>query len=341
MTTLPLPNILNVLPESADHSRRALTALAPTWFQGREGNRLVVILKAPGCSYDRRASGGCKYCGFSRLTTQGSPVSPANFLQQFTKSLQGEELVNQRVIELDLFNSGNFLNPDEVPVEAQVGLLRQSASLPDLRVVVVESRPEYITEPSLEALHKALPRGPQLEVGIGLDAYDDRLRQRILRKGIPRRAFESAVRRLGSTSTGLLCYVMLKPWDMTNDEASADAFQCAQYAHEVAQRYGVECRIALEPTFVVPGTPLAQLYKDGSYTPPSLWLVVKTLSEIAKFSAVRAGTWDEDLFPLATPSACPDCQPKLQEAITGFNRTQNIALLEGLGSCHCADRASS
>lgn len=329
---------LSIFQEKAPSVQPTSVATTPAWVKGRQGKRLIVILRASGCAYDLRPGGGCRYCGFRRLTTNGSSVTESELVAQFKWAMQQYDFGKEPILELDIFNSGNFLNDLEIPPTARREIIRQTASLTGLSVVVIESRPEYIRAASLEDLHEVLGNGLQLEVGIGLDAYSDHLRQRILRKGVTRKAFESAVSRLAPTATGLLCYVMLKPWSMDDNRASADAVRCAEYAHEVAARFGLSCRIALEPTFVVPGTPLSQLYLEGSYNPPSLWLVKETLERIAKFGAVQVGMWDEGLQPLAVPSASPKYQPILREMFNNFNLTQDIGVLRERESCDCGQK---
>ena len=98
--------------------------------------------------------------------------------------------------------------------------------------------------------------------------------------------------------------------------------------------HSVRCRIALEPTFVVPGTPLADLHIAGLYVPVSLWVVRQAAERIAAFGSVYVGLWDEDLHPLAVPSSCANCQRTLLDALQQFNATQDWSDLK-VAPCEC------
>jgi len=209
---------------------------------------------------------------------------------------------------------------------------------PAVRVAVVESRPGYVTVQRLKALRLAAKERTDIaiEVAIGLDAYDDFLRQNMIRKGFTRSAFERAVKRMGEADVDLVAYIMLKPFEISEAAALRDAQQSALYIHEVAADHGVRARIALEPTFVAPHTPLAKEYTLGRYTPPSLWLVRDATARIAQLGPLAVGMWDEDLQPLAIPSSCPSCRQDLITALHRFNVTQDPSFLE-VSRCPCAD----
>src|SRR6185503_9984923 len=96
-----------------------------------------------------------------------------------------------------------------------------------------------------------------LEIGIGLETADDEIREKGLRKGFTRKAFERAVRILGDTGVDLLTYVMLKPLPMSDEDALSSVVRTAEYVHDVAASRAVRARIALELTFVVGNTSLA------------------------------------------------------------------------------------
>jgi hypothetical protein len=325
---------LKVLSARGSNGKPVSTETAPAWVKGIRGKRLIVIFRGPGCTYDLRPGGGCRYCGFRRLTTEGVRVESADLIAQFGWVKSHVNFSQETAIEMDLYNSGSFLNDLEVPSEARLEILREVGHLPGVRVVVIESRPEYITRPSLLEARRALMESVALEVAIGLDAYDNELREQLLQKGFTRTAFEQAVGRLAEVGADLLCYVMIKPWSMTDDAALQDAIHCAEYAHEVASRHSVRCRIALEPTFVVPGTSLADLYIAGLYEPVSLWVVRQAAERIAALGSVYVGLWDENLHPLAVPSSCVNCQRTLLGALQQFNATQDRSDLK-VAPCEC------
>jgi radical SAM enzyme (TIGR01210 family) len=270
------------------------------------------------------------------LTTLGVPVTVSQYLEQFDGAISRHDLKREGIREIDIFNSGNFLNEAEIPAEAQVRMIERCARQEQLRVILIESRPEYITTARLSKLRGALRRSRDmaLDVAIGLDAYNDLLRERVLRKGFTRAAFERAVHRLADSGFGLVSYVMLKPWAIPDEAALRDAIDAAAFVYETARSVGVRTRVALEPTFVVPGTPLAGEYLRGRYRPPSLWLVRSAAENIAQLGPLSVGLWDEDLRPLAVPSSCDGCRSRLIDALSQFNLTQNRSFLQ-VGDCSC------
>lgn len=325
-------------PHAVSYRTPVSTEVASAWVRGETARRLMVVLRAPGCAYGLRPQGGCSYCGFRHLTTQGVRVSTGEYVSQIDAALGKRHFHQDQIREIDIYNSGSFLNDAEVPPEARSAILRRCAEEDAIRVVVVESRPEDITTGRLKALHDALDgrREPMaIEVAIGLEVYDDSLRMQGLRKGFTRSVFEAAVQRLSETATDLLGYVMLKPVEMSDEVALSDAEQAAEYVYSVAARYGVRARIALEPTFVVPHTPLAEEHLLGCYSPPSLWLVRDTAARIARLGPLTVGLWDEALQPLAAPSSCAACSEPLLAALQRFNLSQDQAALF-VPRCDCA-----
>jgi radical SAM enzyme (TIGR01210 family) len=324
MTQTSLLELPVLAPPPFSHCEPVAAEMAPANVRGEQANRLMVIFRAPGCAYDLRAGGGCTYCGFRRLTTHGAPVTAMEYITQFDSALRGRDLERDSVRQIDLFNSGNFLNDGEVPAEGRIEILRRCAAQAALRLVVAESRPEYITVSRLEAMQNPIRRHGKLalEIAIGFDAFDP-ARAQAIRKGITRASFERAVQSLGKTGTDLMTYVLLKPCAMTDEEALTDVRQAAEYVHELAARNGIRARISLEPTFVVPETFLAHEFRAGRYQPPTLDLVMEAASSIAHLGPLNVGLWDEGLNPLAVPSAKPADLPRIVRALKQFNLTQN------------------
>jgi len=322
-------HVLSRVPVSAE--------LTPTWVRGETANRLMVILRAPGCVYDLGPKRGCTYCGYRRLTTGGAQVPASDLVEQLEAALRTWNCDRDQIREIDLYNSGSFLNDFEIPEGARLRMLERCACEISVRVIVVESRPEYITPERLAAMRLAMrrPQPLSLEVGIGLDAFDSYVREKKLRKGFSLCDFERAVSVLGASGVDLLAYVMLKPTNMEAAEALHDVEEAANYIHGLARRYGISVRLALEPTFVVPETSLAREYLAGHYVPPSLWLVKKAVERIAPLGPVVVGLWDEGLQPLAVPSSCQNCRDRLVTILQLFNRTQDVSALD-IGACECA-----
>ncbi len=277
--------------------------------------------------------------GYRHLTTEGAKVTTDEYIEQIEAALAAHEADLPQIREIDIFNSGNFLNDAEVPPDARLAILRTCAERETVRLLVIESRPEFVCSEKLTPLSSAVRRAGgdlALEVAIGLDAYDDLIREGLLRKGFSRADFERAVGVLAQLRIDLLVYVMLKPCELSNADALRDVVSAGEYVYRVAAASHVQARIALEPTSVVPATRLALEYASGAYTPPSLWLVKEAALRLAGMGPLTVGLWDEDLNPLAVPSSCEACRTRLIEALRTFNLTQNLSDLN-LPPCSCQD----
>jgi archaeosine synthase beta-subunit len=314
----------------------AACEVVPAWVRGARAHRAMIILRAPGCAWDRQPRRGCAHCGFRQLTTRGSALSTADLVAQVESALSGLDCDAESILEVDLYNSGNFLNDAEISPDAQSAIVVRIAKEEAVRVLLVESRPEYITAESLSRLATSMARSQPLalEIGIGLESADDRVREGYLRKGISRRAFERAVRRLREAGADLLTYVMLKAMPMSEEDALRDVVYTAEFVHEMAYKYSVRARIALQPTFVVSGTGLAVDFLAGRYVPPSMRLVVEAVRRLAPFGDLVVGLWDEGLQPLAVPGASGECRKCFLRSLQEFNRSQDTGCLRVVG-CRC------
>ena len=113
----------------------------PAQVEGRPGFRLMVILTAPGCAYARTA-GGCTNCGFPQTFGTGKPVSTEDYRAQVEAALARIPGSIQAPVEVDLYNSGSYFNPEEVPEPAQAAMLALAAARSEVTSLLVESRPE-------------------------------------------------------------------------------------------------------------------------------------------------------------------------------------------------------
>jgi radical SAM enzyme (TIGR01210 family) len=260
-------------------------------------------------------------------------------VQQVESAAARLDWAHDRVLQVEIFNSGNVLNEFEVSRLARKAIFEKIAQWKTVRVALIESRPEYITASNLVPLRQTLAQagGKRLEVGIGLESVSDHIREGVLRKGFGRPEFERSVSVLAALDIDLLAYVMLKPTVMGDEEAVAESVRTAQYVFDVAAGHGVRARVALQPTFVVAGTDLAAHYLDGSYYPPTMEMVCRTARGIAESGEVHVGLWDEGLQPIAVPTACSTCLPAFTSAIADFNCTQDPAFLRHDLQCciHC------
>ena len=125
-------------------------------------------------------------------------------------------------------NNGSVLDEVTFSSTALIYLISQlNLHLPDLSVLSIETRPEYVDLAELEFLARVFDaKGDTptvLEIAVGFEAFDDRIRNDVFRKGLPLEAFEKCVRKIAPYGYHLKCYFMQKPVPgMSDEEAVAD-----------------------------------------------------------------------------------------------------------------------
>ncbi|MBF0502336.1 MAG: hypothetical protein HQM09_19505 [Candidatus Riflebacteria bacterium] len=234
--------------------------------------------------------------------------------------------------EVDLYNSGSFFADEEMPPEVRTHVFKCLGSFP-LSRVLVESRPEFITSERVEEARRLLGNIP-LEVGIGLESADDDIRERFIRKGFDRSAFESASAVLSETGAGMVVNILLKPLGLEESAAVDDAVSTGRYVFELAGRLGLSTRVALQPVFVAPGTPLETEFLAGRYLPPNLWSVVEVVRRLHCMGETVVGLSEEGLEPKRSPAGCGKCDGIIRQALRDYNRTKNINIFDSL-NCSC------
>ncbi|HOX46908.1 MAG TPA: hypothetical protein PK668_25145 [Myxococcota bacterium] len=299
---------------------------------GSPGHRLMVVLAAPGCAWYRQA-GGCWNCAFPSSLGTAEPVSTEEYRAQIADALRRLPADAQPPVHVDLYASGSYLNPDEVPEEAQRELLARAAAVPSVTRLTVETRPEYVTRERVQRLRQAAG-GKLLEVAVGLETADDRLRAVAIHKGFAWVDFARAAETLAACGVSLLTYVLLKPLDTPEGAALEDAVLSAERVFGLGSSLGMPTRVALEPCFVAPGTRLSREFEAGRYRPPWLWSAVEVVSRVAGQGEVFVGLSDEGLEPARAARNCDACTPRVRAALAEFNRSQDPGPLAGL-ACPC------
>lgn len=315
-----------------DPRKPAWIERVPARVSGKPTTRLIFIFRAPGCAYARRPEGGCTMCGFGSMTFGAESWSPADLIAQ-VESVFAAPGVLDGIGEVDLYNSGSFFADGEMPPDVRTHVLGILGKAPIARVLV-ESRPEFITPERIADSRRLLPNA-LLEVGIGLESSNDTIREKFINKGFGLPEFERAAGVLASCGAGLLVNVLLKPIGIFDDAAAvADSVNTGRYIFDLAKRLDLPARVALQPTFIAPGTPLEQEFIAGRYGPVSLWAVVETVLALAPFGETVVGLSDEGLEPKRVPGGCGRCDQAIRDALREFNRSGETATLRAI-SCPC------
>ncbi len=302
---------------------------AQLWFQkSPEGDVLFLVFYSQACRWSQCL--GCnlpskcsaRHVGFDALMAQVDCV------------FSDPEVRARRdfIAKLILSNNGSMLDEVTFSSTALIYLVAQiNRHLPNVSVVTFESRPEYVDVAELEFLARALREGPtptKLEVAIGFEAYDDRIRNQVFRKGLNLKSLEKLAAELVPYGFRLKCYMMQKPVPgMSDEEAVEDVRRAIDHLDGLAGRHGVAVNMHLNPTYAAAGTALAESFLRGEYSPPRLADVVRAVRHAeGKRLSVFVGLYDEGLAVEGGSFLRPGDEETVGR-LERFNRTQDFGEL--------------
>jgi len=303
---------------------------ADYWFQHPpEGMTLFLVLYTRACRWSR-----CLGCSLSAAESQFD-VPFNDIMKQvdhvFDFLLSWEQKENLKKIILS--NNGSVL--DEVTFSTTALLYfvaRMNMNCPHISVLTLETRPEYVDMAELEVLHRALQERKirtNLELAIGFEAFDDKIRNDHFQKGLDIETFESMVKKIARYGFKLKCYFMLKPVPgLSEEQAVADIAKGIEYLDSLSQKYSIEINMHLNPTYVARGTVLETEFKKGNYQPPTLESVQQAaLAAEQKRISLYVGLNDEGL---AVPGGSfkREGDEELLEKLQHFNHTGDFSLLK-------------
>lgn len=267
---------------------------APASLHGKQGHELVAILLTRGCKHYYSDTLGCTMCGYNN-DSAGEPVPPDAVLAQFEAALAKHDgqLRAASDVVVKIFNSGSFFDDQEIPASTQETILKRVASLPQVKEIAVESRPEFLDAASARRFKACLRRDQTGEVGIGLETWNDVVRAEFINKGFTCDHFLQAHDTLREASIGTKVYVLLKPPFLDERAAFDDAL--ASIEHVMA--LGVST-ISINPVTIHANTVVERLWERNMYRPP--WLrTVRLLLHSTLTSRVR----DERTLIICDPVA--------------------------------------
>lgn len=304
----------------------------------RSMRQLTVYLSGGGCKYWIQSKGrGCTFCGFPGLTRllnagEGKEYDfggwrlEANLLERMFQEAVAHGAAADKIA---LFNGGSFFVDSELPPEFRRAMIDDVSRRAHFRQVMVESRPEYITPAALTEAGPILAAGQDFVIGIGIESASDKVRNKLLKKGMQRAAIERAVRLMKERGIKLFAYAFLKAPGLTEAEALADARETMTYLTDL----GAD-EIALSCAFVPPGTPLETQYHSGTFRPPWLWTVMQIIEEATENGwPLSVGGFDDNPTPVAIASNDCHCDRAALERIEHFRQTGELSAADRTCSC--------
>lgn len=152
----------------------------------------ILILESGQCSHS-----GCIFCGYCRLKARTVNT-------QLLKTVIDRELLDPDFDTLKIFASGSFLDNNQFPREFRQ-YLAEKCRTKGIKKLVVESRPEYITDETLSDF-----KGIDLAVAIGLEVADNDTLKKI-NKGFSIEDFMKAAETIHQNHFQVRAYVLANP----------------------------------------------------------------------------------------------------------------------------------
>lgn len=300
------------------------------WFQyPPEGMTLFLVLYTRACRWAR-----CLGCNLSSTESQfdvpfNDIMKQVDHIFDFLLSPEQKESLKKIILS----NNGSVLDEATYSTTALLYFVaKMNMNCPNISVLTLETRPEYVDLAELEVLHRALQEGKtptNLELAIGFEAFDDVIRNDHFQKGLDIETFESMVKKIARYGFKLKCYFMLKPVPgLSEEKAIADIAKGIEYLDSLSQKYTIEINMHLNPTYVAQGTVLETEFKKGNYQPPKLESIQKAvLAAEQKRISLYVGLNDEGL---AVPGGSFKWEgdEELLEKLHQFNHTGDFSLLK-------------
>lgn len=229
------------------------------------GRRLKKICIDAGFSCPNRdgkvGTGGCIFCG-ERGSGDHIQNPNASIENQVLSALKNSDKSERFIAYFQNFT--NTYAPTSVLKE------RYDAALTDSRIVIlaIGTRPDCIDEEVAELLSSYKNRC-DVWVELGLQTSSDKTAE-LINRGYKREVFERALNLLRGRGIEVVAHMIVG----LPTETREDAVSTAKYISSLDVS-----GIKIHSLYVMEGTPLADMYRNKSYTPPTLRDYAETVAE--------------------------------------------------------------
>ncbi len=254
---------IKVKPSPTDEPAASWTGV--DLVNGTQTKTLTMIFKSAGCRWGK--AGGCTMCGYV-YDCASEPPALEDYIAQLTKAMKKAEKFPEFMVKI--FTSGSFLDEQEVPREARDSILKILADDLGVIKVLVETRPNFVTEENVQNCLKILKNKP-FELAFGLETSSDRIRKDSINKGFTFRDFVRAAEIAKKYGATVKAYLLLKPPFLSERQALEDIIRSIDDAAPYADT------ISINLCNVQKGTLVEALWEKRQYRPPWLWSIVEIL----------------------------------------------------------------
>lgn len=290
--------------------------------------RLIIYMRSSGCQWMLEDEfSGCTMCGHYAGSTLGSPIKAEDYIHQFNKIISQFDFKD--IPMLCIYNAGSFFNNREMPQEARNHIYKTLHPIKDIKHIIFESRPEYISEQEMKHLRDSLP-DKALEIGIGLESSNEYIRQVCLNKGCDLSKVLQALEIIKINKIKVLAYVLLKPPFLDENPAIEDAISSIDWAF----KNGADV-VSLEPVSVQNFTLTQLLYNMQLFRPPWIWSVFEVLKNTGNKGFLRIGGFEFFPPPSICTHNCPSCNEVCVNAIEEYNASNDLTVILNAQKMEC------
>jgi len=290
------------------------------FLNGKEIQRLIIYMRSTGCQWMLEDDfSGCAMCGHLAGSTLGSPIKAEAYISQFDDIISQFDFTD--IPMLCIYNAGSFFNNREMPPEARKHIYKTLHYHKDIRQIIFESRPDYISEEEMQILKSSLP-DKRLEIGIGLESSNEFIRQVCLNKGFNLEKFLQALTIIKKNGIHFLAYVLLKPPFVDEKTAIEDAISSVEWAFSK----GVDV-VSLEPVSVQDYTLVRLLFNMNLFRPPWIWSVFEVIKNTGNKGLIRIGGFEFFPPPKVCTHNCQSCNEVCVNAIEEYNTTNDLSVI--------------
>jgi len=282
----------------------------------------VIIFRTQGCSWALKS--GCSMCGYFN-DSMWKTVTSKDLIKQFNTSMSNYS--DQKFIKI--FTSGSFLDDKEIKPDIRKQILKDLFEKAEK--ISVESRPEYVKNETLSDIKK-ISGSKTFEIGIGLETYDDSIRQNIINKGFTFTDYKKAAEKLKKQDFQLKTYTLIKPPFLSEKKSINDAINTAEKIKNITNT------ISFNPTNVQRNTLVDYLWYRKLYRPAWLWSVVEILKQSKKNTKnIRIQCDISGGGNIRGAHNCKNCDSEFLKSISDFSLNQDIQVFKNL-ECECYDK---
>lgn len=257
------------------------------------GKELVFALYTRPCRYGR-----CAFCSLPTMSEGGNAVSAEDIEAQidYILSQYNQEQIDQ-IGKVSVYTASSVLDQECLPTKSMIYLALKASSFPNLQVLSLETRPEYVEDWELKALKNLFSNKLKIEVGIGYETHDPHLRNLVLKKGLTIEKLRELMVMLSENDCSLKAYIMLKPhYSLSEEEGIIEANNGVKELHELSKEFNVETSVHLNPTYIAKDCSLTDGMIKHGFKPPELSSVIEVLKSANDLKMpIYAGLDDEGM----------------------------------------------